>query len=77
MLRETALFEQGMSPFLFGGPDPLPAGDSPMRPMMEHLARLGDKDLEHAQELAGDLGVAIPVVDATRAEFGAVSRLGR
>ena len=77
VLRETALFDQGMSPFLFGGPDPLPAGDSPMRPMMEHLARLGDKDLEHAQELAGDLGVAIPVVDATRAEFGAVSRLGR
>lgn len=75
VLRETGLFEQGLSPFLYGAPDALPAGDHPMRAMMEHLARLGDKDLDHAQVLAADLGAEIPVFDATRSEFRSAARL--
>ena len=75
-ITETGVFRQAMSPFLLGGPDPLPDDDtSGLRPTMEHLARLGDKDLAHTLELGARLGVDLPVTETTRRTFPSVARL--
>ena len=76
VISETGVLKQAMSSFLLGGPAPLPDDDtSQMRTAMEHLARLGDKDLAHTLDLAGRLGVELPLTTITRGEFPAVARL--
>jgi 3-hydroxyisobutyrate dehydrogenase len=78
VISETGVLKQAMSPFLLGGPAPLPDDDtSQMRTAMEHLARLGDKDLAHGLDLAGRLDVEVPLTAITRARFPAVARLTR
>jgi 3-hydroxyisobutyrate dehydrogenase len=75
-ITETGVFRQAMSPFLLGGPDPLADDDaSPMRTTMQHLARLGDKDLAHTLELAARLGVELPITETARQAFPGVCRL--
>lgn len=76
VITETGVLTQALSPFLLGGPGPLAEDDdSPMRTAMEHLARLGDKDLAHTLDLAGRLDARMPITEATRREFPGVSRL--
>ena len=78
VISETGVLKQAMSPFLLGGPAPLPDDDtSQMRTAMEHLARLGDKDLAHTLDLADRLDVDLPLTTTTRGEFPAVARLTR
>jgi 3-hydroxyisobutyrate dehydrogenase-like beta-hydroxyacid dehydrogenase len=68
-LAETGVLAQGMSPFAIGGPEPLAPDDTAMRPAMEHVARLAEKDLANALELAAELDVELPLTAATRATF--------
>jgi 3-hydroxyisobutyrate dehydrogenase-like beta-hydroxyacid dehydrogenase len=78
VIAETGVFKQAMSSFLLGGPGPLPDDDtSRMRTAMEHLARLGDKDLAHTLDLAARLDVDMPLTETTRRTFPAVARLPR
>ena len=78
VISETGVLKQAMSSFLLGGPAPLPDDDtSQMRTAMEHLARLGDKDLAHTLDLAGRLDLDLPLTTITRAEFPGVARLTR
>jgi len=74
-ITETGVLRQAMSPFDLGGPDPLPEGESGLRLAMEHLVRLGDKDLAHSLDLAARLGVDMPVTETTRRTFPSVCRL--
>lgn len=73
-LDRTAVVDQALVPLGLGGPDPFAVGD-PMRPYMEHVADLADKDLDHAQRLAGEVGVSVPLLDVTRANFRRAVRL--
>lgn len=75
VIAETGVVDQGMTPFALGGPGVLPADDTSLRPLMEHLSRLADKDLSHTLALAAELGVELPVADSTRATFPSVIRL--
>lgn len=72
---EADVLGQALTPLGMGGPEPYPA-DSPEATMFEHVARLADKDLEHALLLAADMGTAAPVLEVTRAEFRSAIRLG-
>ena len=75
-LTETGVFRQAMSPFMLGGPEPLTDDDDPnLRAAMEHLARLGDKDLAHTLDLAERLAVDLPIAETTRRTFSHVTRL--
>ncbi len=74
-ITETGVLKQAMAPFALGGPDPLPEGESGRRAAMEHLVRLGDKDLAHTLDLAGRLHVDLPVTETTRRTWPTVCRL--
>lgn len=50
------------------------AGDDSLRPIMEHTRALGEKDLHLAVELAGELGLHLPL--AALAEAGLAAALG-
>ena len=75
-LAETGVFDQALSPFMLGGPAPLPddAAES-MRELLTHLRALGEKDLDQALDLAGELRQTVPVIEATRRSFHSVTRL--
>ena len=75
VIAETGVLDQGMTPFVLGGPDPLPADDVQLRPTMEHLLRLAVKDLDGALGLAAELGDELPVMEATLGSFARVTRL--
>lgn len=75
VITETGVPQQAMAPFALGGPDALPDGDTGLRPAMEHLAQLADKDLQHTMALAAELGVDLPVAEVTRRTFFRVARL--
>jgi 3-hydroxyisobutyrate dehydrogenase-like beta-hydroxyacid dehydrogenase len=79
-ITETGVLEQALAPFALGGPDPLPTvepGAEPdaLRPILEHLLHLAEKDLDQALDLAAHLAVSTPVFDATRRSFRGVTRL--
>lgn len=74
-ITETGVLQQAMAPFALGGPEPLPAGASSRRTAMEHLVRLGDKDLGHALDLAARLDMMLPVTETTRRRWPSVCRL--
>lgn len=75
-IAETGVFEQALSPFLFGGPAPLSDADSDsLREILSHLCALGEKDLDQALALAEALGVVVPVTETTRRTFHSVARL--
>lgn len=65
------------TPFALGGPEPL-ADDAPaeVRTAMEHVVRLGRKDLAQALALADRHGIAMPAALAARDELAEVMRLG-
>lgn len=75
-IAETGVFDQALSPFMLGGPQPL-GDDEPttMRDLLEHLCALGEKDLDQALELADELQQSLPVTSATRRSFHSVTRL--
>ena len=72
---EADVLGQALTPLGMGGPEPYPA-DAPEAAYFEHVARLADKDLEHALLLAADMGTDAPVLGTTRAEFRSTIRLG-
>jgi len=75
-IRETGLFDQGLAPFLLGGPEPLPAGETgPFRDILEHTKRLAEKDLDQALALAAQLDAKVPVIETARRHFHRVVRL--
>ena len=47
------------------------APDDPLRPILEHTAALGEKDLSLALELGGQLGVDLPLAGYARRHFAA------
>ena len=49
---------------------PLAPGD-PLRPILEHVASLGEKDLSLALELGTELGVDLPLAEYARGHFAA------
>lgn len=75
-IDETGVFAQALSPFMLGGPAPLPA-DAPdgFRAMLDHVRDLGEKDLDQALGLAAHTGVDLPVARSTRQAFASVMRL--
>lgn len=79
-ITETGVLEQALAPFALGGPGPL-AGvgegvePDPLRPILEHLLQLAEKDLDQARALAEHLAAETPVLDATRRSFRTVTRL--
>ena len=75
-LSETGVFDQALSPFMLGGPGPLP-NDAPneSRELLLHLRALGEKDLDQALALAQEMGESVPVLAATRQSFHSVTRL--
>lgn len=75
-LEQTGIWPQALSPFGFGGPEPLPI-DAPtaVRENMGHTAKLGDKDLEQALALAAQIDAQVPLFEATRRTFARVMRL--
>ncbi len=77
VITETGVLDQALSPFALGGPDPL-GDDEPadLRRILEHLDRLGAKDLDETIALAGTLGAPLDVVTATRDAFSRVTRVG-
>jgi 3-hydroxyisobutyrate dehydrogenase len=75
-IAETGVFEQALSPFLFGGPAPLSDDDSDsLREILSHLCALGEKDLDQALALAQTLDAEVPVTETTRRTFHRVARL--
>jgi len=75
-IAETGVFEQALSPFLFGGPAPLSDDDSEsLREILGHLCALGEKDLDQALALAQTLDAEVPVTETTRRTFHRVARL--
>jgi 3-hydroxyisobutyrate dehydrogenase-like beta-hydroxyacid dehydrogenase len=75
-IAETGVFEQALSPFLFGGPSPLSDSDSQsLREVLMHLCALGEKDLDQALALAQALDAEVPVTETTRQTFHRVARL--
>lgn len=75
-IREAGVFDQALSPFLFGGPSPLPEdAHSSIRDLLTHLRDLGEKDLDQALGLAEELNQDVPVTRATRKSFHSVARL--
>ena len=75
-IAETGVFEQALSPFLFGGPAPLSEADSDsLREILSHLCALGEKDLDQALALARTLEADVPVTETTRRTFHRVARL--
>ncbi len=46
------------------------AGDDPLRPILEHVRALGEKDLTLALELGRELGVDLPMAQYARQHFG-------
>jgi 3-hydroxyisobutyrate dehydrogenase-like beta-hydroxyacid dehydrogenase len=77
VLEVTDLSAMLYTPFTLGGPEPL-GDDAPadVRTTMEHVVRLGRKDLAQALALADRHGVAMPAAIAARDEMAAVMRLG-
>ena len=75
-IDETGVFAQALSPFMLGGPAPLPV-DAPdgFRAMLDHVRGLGEKDLDQALGLATHSGVDLPVTRRTRETFAHVMRL--
>jgi 3-hydroxyisobutyrate dehydrogenase len=75
-IDETGVFAQALSPFMLGGPAPLPE-DAPdgFRAMLDHVRDLGEKDLDQALGLATHTGVDLPVTRRTRETFARVMRL--
>ncbi|MEI8001323.1 MAG: NAD(P)-dependent oxidoreductase [Actinomycetes bacterium] len=75
-IAETGVFEQALVPLGLGGPEPFPP-DTPAATLaaFTHTVRLADKDLDHALELAADLGVATPGFAVVRTEFHRSVRL--
>ncbi|CAB4324157.1 MAG: NAD-binding protein [Actinobacteria bacterium] len=75
-IDETGVFAQALSPFMLGGPAPLPQ-DAPsgFRTMLNHVRDLGEKDLDQALALARHTGVELSVAERTRETFGRVMRL--
>jgi 3-hydroxyisobutyrate dehydrogenase len=75
-IDETGVFEQALSPFMLGGPAPLP-DDAPhgFRAMLDHVRELGEKDLDQALGLATHTGVDLPVTRRTRETFARAMRL--
>jgi len=75
-IDETGVFAQALSPFMLGGPAPLP-GDAPdgFRAMLDHVRELGEKDLDQALGLATHTGIDLPVTRCTRETFASVMRL--
>lgn len=45
--------------------------DDPLRPILEHTAALGEKDLSLALELGGQLGIDLPLAEYARRHFAA------
>ena len=77
VITETGVLDQALSPFSLGGPEPLGDGDSAdLRRILEHLDRLGEKDLDETIALAAALDAPVDVVAATRLAFPRVTRLG-
>ena len=75
-IAETGVFDQALSPFMLGGPSPLTDNDpQSLRDLLLHLQSLGEKDLDQALNLAGELGKDLPVTTATRQSFHSVTRL--
>jgi 3-hydroxyisobutyrate dehydrogenase len=76
VLEVTDLPAMLYTPFTLGGPEPL-ADDAPgeVRRTMEHVVRLGRKDLAQALALGDHHGVALPAAAAARDEMAAVMRL--
>lgn len=74
-LEGTGAFEQALVVTGLGGPEPFPS-DSPTIAMFDHVAKLADKDLEHALALAAEVGRRVPVLEVSRAEFRRAVRLG-
>jgi 3-hydroxyisobutyrate dehydrogenase-like beta-hydroxyacid dehydrogenase len=80
VLRGTseALEAQLYAPFVFGGPEPLPADASAeQRHFMAQIALLGEKDLDDALDLAAAHGVSLPMGEGARQRFDAVMRSPR
>jgi 3-hydroxyisobutyrate dehydrogenase-like beta-hydroxyacid dehydrogenase len=75
-IDETGVIDQALSPFMLGGPAPLPE-DSPasFRTLLEHVRDLGEKDLDQALDLADHVDVDLPVARRTRETFARVMRL--
>jgi 3-hydroxyisobutyrate dehydrogenase-like beta-hydroxyacid dehydrogenase len=46
------------------------AGDDPLRPILEHVRALGEKDLTLALELGAELGLDLPMAQYARQHFG-------
>lgn len=79
-ITETGVLDQALAPFGLGGPAPLPvtaseAESDPLRPILEHLLQLAEKDLDQALDLADRLGAETPVFGAVRESFRTVTRL--
>jgi 3-hydroxyisobutyrate dehydrogenase-like beta-hydroxyacid dehydrogenase len=53
------------------------AADDPLRPILEHTAALGEKDLALALELGGQLDVDLPMAQFALGSFAAGLGLGR
>jgi 3-hydroxyisobutyrate dehydrogenase-like beta-hydroxyacid dehydrogenase len=78
VLEVTDLPAMLYTPFALGGPEPLP-DDAPddTRTAMDHVVRLGRKDLAQALALADRHGIAMPAAIVAREELAEVMRVGR
>lgn len=74
-IEETGVLPQALAPFVLGGPEPLGPDEHERRVAMEHLARLADKDLDHALALGREVDATLEVFETTMRTFRAVSRL--
>jgi len=73
-VEQTGVVDQALVPLGLGGTAPW-APDDPARSIFEHVADLADKDLHHAQELAAEVEVSVPMLDVTRHSFRRAVRL--